>query len=800
MVTLRTAQAEPVECGYVGPGTALVSDPDASGGQSVAVEIGDSGSKRLGPWPLSEKALSPGLYRLRARAKLWMPPDFDLDRLECSMVAEGEDVSESLPLAWHTINGSKRAYTLLDREVVLPRATSLQALFVWRILPPPVDQPSKPVRLRKLPDVEKRADASLAAIGEEGEGEDEFIEELDAQSAVPLAKVTYPAYLIDQVSVEPVSQTVVVAKVRPDKVHVYPGEPNAVVVTVRSFQDRPSKVALRLSMLAGLREVLDVKNAAISIPASGAVSQRFEWVAGEREYGHEARAEILVEGKEVHRRSDYFTVSAPIWKTAIQGGGFLSWHGLEYELGPHVEANRGKYVNVEEAFSWQPSSWTDLNPTSEHWWAGQNNFHNSMRGLREWISRSHAHGIKMISYLLPTTSGPSGLEWARRYPDVLTVTKIGLNANFDVEDLRLYPVRMADPALWDYQPDIWQRIGLHRGYLKTSVLGADEVIRSAKRFGWDGVRFDGHPTWGPMRSETVHREFDELGVSELMKELVPEYYPKRDGKWTGSATSIRNMRYMKHRFRTEIGPRFAVSGNHHLLASTDPVTSKGLIAFDYFRSFCAGGCQVNQESLRKSGRWSQLVGNLLTQVEYTRQCGGYHGTQALNKAGGAVACTFMNVFIFATGSHPYCYVARSPSLGEYSEFMTRYGELCWDLGLVPITPEDAGLEVSADDALLWRRFIRQRRDKAGPTQTVVHLISQPLSDRVAPTEPVSMPEWRHSVAISKRCAREPEVWLLSAEPHVRAELLPTRHEAGKYSAIVPEHRLWSVLVWNEPEL
>ena len=324
------------------------------------------------------------------------------------------------------------------------------------------------------------------------------------------------------------------------------------------------------------------------------------------------------------------------------------------------------------------------------------------------------------------------------------------------------------------------------------------MIRSAKRFGWDGVRFDGHPTWGPMRSETVHQEIEELGLSELMAELVPEYYAKRDGKWTGSAISIRNMRYMKHRFWTEIGPHFAIAGNYHLVTNTKPVTSKGLIAFDYFRAYCAGGCQVNQERLRKAGNWSQLVNDLLTQVEYTRQCGGYHGTQSLNKAlGSDAACAFMNIFVFATGSHPYCYAPSTPSPGEYSKFMTRYGELCWDLGFQPVSPTEAGLEVAAGDGLLWKRLVRRRASKAGGTQTVVHLISQPLSDRVAPANPVPMPEWRRSVAVTKRCERKPEVWLLSAEPRVRAEKLSARPEAGVYRVTVPEHRLWSVLVWKE---
>src|SRR4029077_12223888 len=116
-----------------------------------------------------------------------------------------------------------------------------------------------------------------------------------------------------------------------------------------------------------------------------------------------------------------------------------------------VETNRHKYVNVEEAFSWQPSSWTDLNPTTDDWWSGQNDFHNTMKGLREWISRSHSHGIKMITYSWPTASGPSGLEWARKHPELIMNSRRGMGGEFrdlDIEDLRLWDITHTNPLFY----------------------------------------------------------------------------------------------------------------------------------------------------------------------------------------------------------------------------------------------------------------------------------------------------------------------------------------------------------------
>ena len=157
----------------------------------------------------------------------------------------------------------------------------------------------------------------------------------------------------------------------------------------------------------------------------------------------------------------------------------------------------------------------------------------------------------------------------------------------------------------------------------------------------------------------------------------------------------------------------------------------------------------------------------------------------------------MNVFVFATGSHPYGYASVSPGLGAYSRFMTRYGEFCWDLNLRPVTPEESGIHVTDDAGLLWKRFVRTRDLNAGLKQTVVHLISRPRSDRVVPERPLLLPEWRKSVVVTKACERAPVVWLLSAEPLSRADRLPVRREGGIYRVTIPEHRLWSILVWNE---
>lgn len=51
--------------------------------------------------------------------------------------------------------------------------------------------------------------------------------------------------------------------------------------------------------------------------------------------------------------------------------------------------------------------------------------------------------------------------------------------------------------------------------------------------------------------------------------------------------------------------------------------------------------------------------------------------------------------------------------------------------------------------------------------------------------------------VKRKGTTKPSVWLLSAEPSTRAELLTVRQDGDAFAVTVPEHRLWSMLVWTE---
>ncbi len=789
------ASGQIVELGAVGKGTALVADPAASGGKAVLLKLAEEGQGPAGRWSLTAAPAKPGLYRVETSMRLRIPADFFHGRLLLKVVIRGGgQILAERHLSGITLDPG--GYARISLPVTLQNAGPLELLVSSEITETALGKPKKPVQPFKAP-VAGALDASAAGkAGAEGAGIDDLMADMASEKAVSLESVDYPVLLLDRCEVRPLADTLAVDRVRPARIHVYPGESNAIAVTVRNYGATPMQGTVRLSMKTGLDEVAVIGEQEVSVAPGRTAESLFSWVSGAREFGHEALAEIVVGGKTVHEASEYFTVSAPLWKTAIQGPGFITWFGREKDFPAHVAANRRGYVNVEEAFSWQPSSWTDLNPTNDSWWTGQNNFHNSLSGLKEWMALSHAEGIKLITYMWSTASGPQGAEWARKYPDLVALSESGLCSEFyDVEDLRLSDRLHNDPAFEDYQYGVWHSFIVNLGRLRLIEMGASQLIQSAKNFGWDGVRFDCSLRWSAMGTDDVQAELREMGADELMRKLAPELMGITGTVWSGEAVSIRNVRYMKHRLREGIGPHFEIASNYGTVGGK-PAKEGAEDPLEYFRNYCRGGSQVNQEYFRQSRSWKAFAEGLLDQVEQTRLAGGYHAVQSIDVAAPPWSHTYNNIFIFASGSHPYIYSEGKGSPGRYARFMTRYGEFLWDPALAPVTPEQAGISVKTDATLSWKPYVKQVALPKG-TRTVVQLITPPGSDDVEPARPPALAPWAKNIRISKTGTVEPEVWWLSGEPDCRAVRLPVEKDTGGYAVVVPEHRLWSVIVWQE---
>jgi len=782
--------AQPIELGRTSENMSLAADPAASGGEAVAVRVADGDQDETNQWTMLNEPLGPGRYRVALKMRMHLPKDFDMARLGMKLhLRDGKTEFTSFDLNWGVFDGRPGQFTTFTREFTLLEPAQPKLFFNYRfaaLSPMEKKRPVQPLKAPTLNDDTVTADDEFTKT---------FVKSLASEKARPLTAIEDPVVLLDTVEVHRLNDTLLVEKVWPEKVHVYPGgEANPITVTVRNFQAQPATATVRLTMQSGLNEASAPQEQQLTVPAGGTATCRFEWKSGTREFGYGAAAEVIVNGKTVHALTDYFSVSTPIWKTGLQGSGFLTWYGREHLFPAHVENNRKNYINVEEAFSWQPSSWTDLNPTADQWFTGQGDAHNSRKGLDLWMSLSHSNGIKLTTYNWPTASGANGFEWCRRNPWLRAGSPVGLGKSYDIESFRLHEITSKRPELWRLRQGNWHVIWVNLGMLKAVDVGATEIINSAKTFGWDGVRFDYPPSgWGEWGAEDVHAQFAELGVTDLMKELLPEYYGITTGNWSDAATSVRNVRYLKHRFAKELGPNFAVSYNFGLpdkdIENFDP--RKNL---QMFVECCRNGGQIMDEAIRNNRSWTPYRQQALKQAGITRLLGGFHECFPA-EAGAGSFNAYSAIFTFAAGSHPYTdYGWGGPMAGRYTAFMTRFGEYSWDNGFQPIKPDDFTIE----EKFLWKPYLRARTT-AGKTQTVVQLISPPLNEECAPAKGAQCTPWSTGIKVHKRGTAPPTVWRLSAEPNVQCEKLEARKEGDGFTVTVPEHRLWTLLVWEEAQ-
>ncbi len=788
--SIAAAESETITFDASGEGSAVVAHPTAAKQNILAIDVG--GLKGAHKLKSNAPKLAAGKYRVTLYAMPYSTGGDDFSRLRATWTVGDSRNPVKQQVAWTQFDSTPNRFTPFEIELTLPTSTTPTFELSWLQLSAGPGEKVKPIRKLELPTAPK-SDAIVKKS--KPRASDDLLAELSVKGPVtPFASVTYPALLIERVVIEPLSRTQFVEHVRPQFLHVYPGEKNPVDVTIRNVESRPVEALARLEIRVGLGELLHTLEQPLKLPAGGVVSHRFEWPAATREFGYETNVTVLVDGKAVHSASDYFSASTPIWKTALQAGGFLDWYGREPFFADHVANNRAKYLNVEEAFSWQPSSWTDLTPETDHWWTGQGDVHNSLAGLKQWIGLSHKEGIKMITYLWPTASGPEAIEWGREAPELLTHGGVGLATEFfDVEDLRLKSITEADKRLWELRSGIWNYLGVNRGMLRCIDKGVVETVESARRFGWDGARFDSPPGWSAMGAEDMHSEFARLKVEPLLKQLVPEYYEQKTGVWDQTAVSVTNVRYTKHQMRQD-NPHFALSYNFGAVKVGPDVDTK------FYDNCCVDGGQIMDEEIRQFLRvpWTAYYTRIRDQVDIARRRGGYNCVVALSTTLAATRC-YSAICTLAGGSHPYLDFGWGTTMpGNYTQFMTRYGEFCWSLDLEPVQADESQFNIDSEDQVWWGKNVRRRTTPSGDQQWVLQLISTPPTETVTADQSGKMQPWRTGLKASRVSDREPVVWALSAEPSTRAAQLTPRRDGNRYVVELPEHRIWTVLVWTEP--
>jgi uncharacterized membrane protein len=327
---------------------------------------------------------------------------------------------------------------------------------------------------------------------------DNNVDNLDIEETKDIATLQFDDVRIacDRIEFKPVRLSdVLVTSVDVDKVHYTPGETVNATCTVETVSNGS---AGPLKLVAQLINEVDHSRVVFEhdLRADAGKPQTFTFgfkLDAATEFGHELRCVILRSGQPVHSNNQVFGVSKNVYRVGITGsaGPQDRSHLTEEDADKIALGNKASYANYFECFAWAPCDYCNMTPKTESFFSGQTQYHGSISGFKNMINFAHKYGIKAITYGKEAACSIDGANMYMKHPGWFG----GGAPDFDTFYLERmwYDEYLIDDGegnivKWQSWPNWW----VNDAVPDAVNFGADEIIRSAKMLGWDGVRWDGH--------------------------------------------------------------------------------------------------------------------------------------------------------------------------------------------------------------------------------------------------------------------------------------------------------------------
>ncbi len=308
----------------------------------------------------------------------------------------------------------------------------------------------------------------------------------------------------------------VVTAVRVDKVHYLPGEEVKAEVDVRQMAELINSAISREWRLTAL-EVLERSTCRTVLEKDVRLSEEpttvsFTYRLDDAEFGRELLVLLSRAGKPPEitaaaladpmrgfpgSRSEVFGVSRNVYRVGITGasGGHHKAGMAAADFAKVMQANKRAYANHFEVFAWAPCDYSEMTPDTEFFLSGQTQYHGSVSAFKALLAEAHKVGVKGITYGKACAGGIAGWETFRRHPEFFGIAAwCGVSSDrigvFNCERMLRNEHSLAGPEAGGWQD--WQSAWVNASCDAAVDCGADEIAASAKMFGWDGVRWDGH--------------------------------------------------------------------------------------------------------------------------------------------------------------------------------------------------------------------------------------------------------------------------------------------------------------------
>ncbi|MBM4041362.1 MAG: hypothetical protein FJ290_22910 [Planctomycetes bacterium] len=477
-------------------------DKAASGGQVAIV--------RWGRMLEASPKLPPGLYE--ATAWVSAHPVELLHRLAVTFQAGGEQ--RTAQAAWFDRSGIYIPITLRVAHAGGPLPLALDATGSSGFDGMRRQKSEEEAEYLKQLEKEFLGKGTIDKGGEKEDGLGELEEGKDLRSLGP--QELYVA--CDRIEVRKLADLeAVVTAVRVDKVHYLPGEEVRAEVDARSLAELNNSARLPSHFRLTALEVRERSTSRTVFEKDVPLGEEpttisFSYKLDDAEFGRELLAVASPPGKALEAapaaladpatsfpgsRSEVFGVSRNVYRVGITGssGGHHKAGMTATDFAKVMQANKRAYANHFEVFAWAPCDYSEMTPDSEFFISGQTQYHGSVGAFKALLAEAHKVGVKGITYGKACAGGIAGWETFRKHPDRFGIAAwAGVSSDrigvFNCERMLRNEHSLSGPEQGGWQD--WQSAWVNFASDAAVDLGADEIIASARMFGWDGVRWDGH--------------------------------------------------------------------------------------------------------------------------------------------------------------------------------------------------------------------------------------------------------------------------------------------------------------------
>jgi hypothetical protein len=624
-------------------------------------------------------------------------------------------------------------------------------------------------------------------------GDGEFEVELNVDQKLTPDRAVY--YLVDAVAYRPISHSGQVVRVEIDKIRYLPGATLKGCAVVADAGGRGGAGVLNLYLEHNVNDRVKTQSLPVTLgPETKMVS--FEVPLPQEELGYALVTEFVSEdGKSRHESAEYFNIAKNFQRVAIFGGG-LATRDARLDDGTirrGLTEARKAYFSASEYFAWAEDDLVEMSPDADFWSSGQTNYRMHKQTMQRQIQLAHEQGFAVSTYGKFLMSGLPGWETAYDYPNDHRGQynyPVGMWGGVHVGDFDLRRDRIfvsygrlpnvpgnAFRTWWSsfvpISPD---------GTPRMARIAAEECVRSIEMFGWDAIRWDGHPRagWHQCGRSGTYSPWAARQIQSLVryfKDIVAEKHPE----------FLHGYNYLG--VERKKGYDWAVE--------------------DYeLDELCRGGGLLMNESIGNASAgytFAQIADNLQVDGDLCRERGGYY-------LGISYAMSRRDIIIesalwAAGGCRPY----NTAMDFETRRYCTRYSQYTFDEHLCRLDTPEKVLSPQAETKLWWQPFVYETPLKQVPPPTsgrgtggegrrqlVINLLNLPLQDpRPNNREGKAEPVW------NMPAGTDPVTFVLTLPAGLRAtavnlieprSLAVTPLELGAGRFTVPPIATWLVAV------